>query len=209
MRRVVLRTLLGLASAGVLLLSPGSAGSELREIIAAQDTITTLEAAFAQTKVLSFFDETIESSGTIAIEKPDFYCWIYEEPERRVFYVDGLRTGSLEPSGHREEVALDTKIGLAAIIRSVTSIITGNLGDATEADYEVSRNESTAGIRSYTFYPRTEELRPLFKYVTIRFDERSKLARDLEIVEPNGDVTRMEFEDWRVNTPVDRSAYSR
>jgi outer membrane lipoprotein-sorting protein len=184
--------------------------ADLREIISAQSGIDTLETSFSQIKVVSLFDETVEASGTIVIEKPDFYCWRYDEPEPSVFYVDGMRTGSYRPeSGDRDEVALDSRIGLAAIIRSVTSIITGNLEEETGEDYEISRGRSSRGAHSYTFRPRTEELSSLFSEVTIRFDKRTKLARELEIVESNGDATHMRFDGWRTGIAVDRSALVR
>ena len=183
-----------------------SSDEELEGIFASQATIKSLQSAFVQTKKLSLFDETIVSRGTIIIEKPDFYCWMYEEPEQSVFYVDGMRTGSYQPgSGERNEANMESRIGLAAIIRSVTSIVSGNLEDATRSEYEISRNAATAELLSYTFHPRTQELQPLFEQVTIRFDPRTKLARDLLIEEQNGDSTHIEFEGWQINIPVDRA----
>jgi outer membrane lipoprotein-sorting protein len=178
----------------------------LNAIIAAQSEIKSLKASFVQTKMLSIFDETIEASGTIVIEKPDFYCWTYEQPERSVFYVDGMRTGSFEPnSGERKEVALDSKIGLATIIQSLTSIITGNLESTTNSDFDISKNPPSNDLLSYTFRPRAETLQSLFRQVTIRFDRRTKLAKDLEILEQNGDTSQMQFNDWQIDVPVDRS----
>jgi outer membrane lipoprotein-sorting protein len=179
---------------------------ELEAIFAAQAAIQSLQSVFVQTKQLSLFDETIVARGTIIIDKPDFYCWIYEEPERSVFYVDGMRTGSYQPgSGEREEVGMESRIGLAAIIRSVTAIVSGNLGEATRSEYEISRNAPATGLLSYTFHPRTQELQSLFEQVTIRFDPRTRLARDLLIEEQNGDSTQIEFESWQINIPVDRA----
>ncbi|MDX2446796.1 MAG: outer membrane lipoprotein carrier protein LolA [Desulfobacterales bacterium] len=194
----------------VLFLPTVSIGSELddglAEIIAAQSEITSLKTSFVQTKNLSLFDETIEASGTVVIEKPDFYCWTYEKPERSVFYVDGMRTGSYEPkSGERKEVALDNKIGLATIIQSLTSIITGNLESTSNSDFDISQNPTSDKLLSYTFRPHAETLQSLFKQVTIRFDQQTKLARDLEILEQNGDTSQMQFDDWRTNVPVDRA----
>lgn len=177
----------------------------LAEIVAAQSKITSLKTSFVQTKNLSLFDETIEASGTVVIEKPDFYCWTYEQPERSVFYVDGMRTGSFEPkSGERKEVALDSKIGLATIMQSLTSIITGNLQSASNSDFDIAQNPTSDELLSYTFYPRAETLKLLFKQVTIRFDLQTKLALDLEILEQNGDTSQMQFDDWQTNFTVDR-----
>jgi outer membrane lipoprotein-sorting protein len=180
--------------------------NELEKIFAAQSAIESSQSAFVQTRKLSLFDETIVAKGTIFIEKPDFYCWVYEEPERSIFFVDGVRTGSYVPgSDERDEVSLESRIGLAAIIRSVTSIVTGNLEDATRSDYEISRNPTTGELLSYSFHPRTQELQSLFERVTIRFDLLTLLARDLLIEEQNGDTTQIEFEGWHINIPIDRA----
>jgi outer membrane lipoprotein-sorting protein len=180
--------------------------NELEKIFAAQSAIESSRSVFVQTRKLSLFDETIVASGTIFIEKPDFYCWVYEEPERSIFFVDGLRTGSWVPgSDERDEVNLESRIGLAAIIRSVTAIVTGNLEDATRSDYEISRNPTTGELLSYSFRPRTQELQSLFERVTIRFDVVTLLARDLLIEEQNGDTTQIEFEGWHINIPIDRA----
>ena len=179
---------------------------DLETIFAAQAAIRSLQSVFVQTKQLSLFEEAIVSRGTIIIEKPDFYCWTYEEPEQSVFYVDGMSTGSYQPgSGERDEVGMESRIGLAAIIRSVTSIVSGSLEEATRSDYEISRNAPTPGLLSYTFHPRTQELQSLFERVTIRFDPQTKLALDLLIEEQNGDSTHIEFESWQINIPVDRA----
>jgi outer membrane lipoprotein-sorting protein len=180
--------------------------NELEKIFAAQSAIESSQSVFVQTRKLSLFDETIVARGTIFIEKPDFYCWVYEEPERSIFFVDGVRTGSYVPgSDERDEVSLESRIGLAAIIRSVTSIVTGNLEDATRSDYEISRNPTTGELLSYSFHPRTQELQSLFERVTIRFDLLTLLARDLLIEEQNGDTTQIEFEGWHINIPIDRA----
>jgi len=180
--------------------------NELEKIFAAQSAIESSQSVFVQTRKLSLFDETIVARGTIFIEKPDFYCWVYEEPERSIFFVDGVRTGSYVPgSDERDEVSLESRIGLAAIIRSVTSIVTGNLEDATRSDYEISRNPTTGELLSYSFHPRTQELQSLFERVTIRFDLLTLLARDLLIEEQNGDTTQIAFEGWHINIPIDRA----
>ena len=185
--------------------SAGDLEQELQVIFEAQSAAQSMESAFVQTKNLSLFDETITSSGTIVIEKPDFYCWAYEIPERSLFYVDGDRSGSYDPaSGIREELDLDNRTGLAAIIQSVTAIITGNLQAATQSDFDISRLSNSEGQDAFTFKPRTEELQALFSEVIIRFDAKNKLAQELQIVEHNGDTTHMAFENWRTNVAVDR-----
>jgi outer membrane lipoprotein carrier protein len=184
----------------------GDVDRDLQSIISAQSAINSLQSDFVQTKKLSLFDDTMVASGTIVIDKPDFYCWTYQEPEQSVFYVDGMRTGSYVPgSGQRDEVSMESRIGLAAIIRSVTSIVSGNLEAVTRSDYEISRNASSGGFLSYTFLPRTPELQSLFERVTIRFDLLTMLARDLLIEEHNGDSTQIEFGGWHIDIPVDRA----
>lgn len=186
--------------------SAGEVEQELQAIFETQSAIHSMESAFVQTKSLSLFGETITSSGTIVIEKPDFYCWTYETPERSIFYVDGNLSGSFEPaSGVREELDLGDRAGLAAIIQSVTAIITGKLDNTTQSDFAVSRVSSAEGQSAFAFSPRTEELQTLFRQVIIQFDEKRMLARELQIVEHNGDTTHMTFSDWRTNVAVDRS----
>lgn len=185
--------------------SAGDVDRQLRAIFETQSAARSMQSAFVQTRHLSLFDETITSSGTIVIEKPDFYCWSYEIPEPAIFYVDGDRSGSYDPvEGMREELDLDNRAGLAAIIQAVTAIITGNLQVATRSDFDVSRLSAAEGQIAFTFKPRTAELQALFGEVIIRFDATSKLARELRIVEHNGDTTHMAFENWRTNVAVDR-----
>lgn len=177
----------------------------LEQIVIAQAGIRSLKGRFTQTKTLSLFDETIVTRGTIIIEKPDFYCWIYGEPEPRVFYVDGRRTGTVEPgSGARKEVDLEST-GLATLIQSISSIISGSLQPSALSEYDVVRQASQGEVLSYTFTPLSEQGESLFQQVTIGFDPRTGLARNLEISESNGDRSVMTFDDWRSNVTVDRS----
>jgi outer membrane lipoprotein-sorting protein len=178
----------------------------LEEIVAAQSGATSLEGRFRQTKTLSLFDETITSSGTIIIEKPDFYCWIYDEPERRVFYVDGTRTGSVDAgAGANHSTALDDT-ALADVIQSVSGLVSGNLRESALQDYAIVSTPSSDDALRYTFVPRSEAAMELFEQVTISFDPATGLARELEIVEHNGDTSVMAFEDWQENIAVNRSA---
>ena len=177
----------------------------LARVVAAQAGIRSLEGRFTQTKTLSLFDETLVTEGTIVIEKPDFYCWIYDEPERRVFYVNGAHTGSVEPgSGESSVVKLDSA-GLVAAIQSITSIVSGNLDESVLQDYDVVARPTADEELRYSFAPRTEEARSLFAQVTISFDPQTGFARELELVENNGDRSVMAFAGWRSNVPVDRS----
>jgi len=177
----------------------------LEQVVAAQSRIQSLRGRFTQTKTLSLFDETVVTSGTIVIDKPDFYCWIYDEPERRMFYLDGAHTGTLEPgTGVGSEVELDSA-GLLSVVHSLTSIVSGNLDEAALQDYEIMSEPTTDQALRYTFLPRSEESRSLFAQVTIDFDQRSGLARSLEVVENNGDRSVMAFADWRSNVAVDRT----
>jgi outer membrane lipoprotein-sorting protein len=177
----------------------------LERIVAAQTDVRSLEGRFRQTKTLSLFDETIETSGTIVIEKPDFYCWIYDAPERRVFFVDGTRTGSVEPgSGTESAIALDGT-ALADVIQSVTALISGNLQNSDLGNYEIVPKPSTDDALSYAFVPQSADAQALFEEVTISFDPRTGLARRLEIVESNGDRSVMAFDDWHDNVAVNRA----
>lgn len=179
---------------------------ELQAIFAAQAEIQSLQSHFIQTKSLSLFEDTLVSEGTIVIEKPDFYCWVYEQPERSVFYVNGGITGSLDPvTGQREETSLENSKGLASIIQSITPIVSGNLSEATRSEYRIIRDPASGDLMSYSFHPRQQELQSLFDKVTIRFDPSSRLARDLTINEKNGDSTTVVFAEWQINIPVDRS----
>lgn len=178
----------------------------LQQIVDTQSGISSMTTTFRQNKRLSLFDETFESSGSIVIDKPDFYCWIYSEPEQSVFYLDDKRSGTWDPvSGTRDEVALGQRKGLASIIKSLTAIITGNLADSYRSDFEIQKNPSTDGSLSYTFRPQAESFQTLFTKVTIHFDPYTKLARNLELLEQNGDVTTMAFDAWQLNMPVDRN----
>lgn len=178
----------------------------LQQIVDTQSGISSMTTTFRQSKRLSLFDETFESSGTIVIEKPDFYCWLYSEPEQSVFYLDDKRSGTWDPvSGTRDEVALGQRKGLASIIKSLTSMITGNLTESYRSDFEVRRNASTDGSLTYTFRPQADSFQTSFKKVTIHFDPHTKLARNLELLEQNGDVTTMAFDPWQLNMPVDRN----
>ncbi len=178
----------------------------LQQIVDTQSGISSMTTTFRQSKRLSLFDETFESSGSIVIEKPDFYCWLYSEPEQSVFYLDDKRSGTWDPvSGTRDEVALGQRKGLASIIKSLTSMITGNLTDSYRSDFEVQKTASTDGLLAYTFRPQADSFQTSFKMVTIHFDPHTKLARHLELVEQNGDITTMTFDHWQLNMPVDRN----
>ena len=177
----------------------------LDQIVSAQAGINSLEGRFRQTKTLSLFDEVIESSGIIIIEKPDFYCWIYDEPEHRVFFVDGSRVGFVEPGSESNTGAAPQSAALVDMIQSVSALISGNLRASALKDYEINSRPSVDDTLRYDFVPLSSEAQALFGQVTISFDPRTGLARELEIVENNGDTSVMKFEDWQENIVVNRS----
>jgi len=195
-----------LATGATNLANASTEDLDLQQIFATQTEILSLQSDFIQTKTLSFFEDALVSSGAIFIEKPDFYCWVYSQPEQSVFYVEGLRAGSFNPETQvRQESGLNNSLGLAGIIQSLTPLLSGNLDEASQLEYHISKNPPTEDLLSYTFQPRKQKLQSLFERVTIRFDKNTRLARDLTIEEENGDSTLVEFAGWRINIPVDRS----
>lgn len=183
-----------------------SPDKDLQDLMTVQADIRSMEARFEQEKRLSLFEEVLYSSGRIIIEKPDFYVWAYEKPEQRVYFVEGVKAGSIDPeTGEKKESDLAERRGLAAIIRSVTALITGNIDQLQTGAYSISREPSEEGVLTWSFRPRQEGLHSLFEQVTIRFDKHTRLARDLELLEQNGDSMNMKFGEWRTGVEVDRA----
>lgn len=136
-------------------------------------SLTSLEADFSQTKTSSMFVTPQQAQGHLSFRSPSYLSWAYTSPEKQVWTLDDNK-GSGSPLARQ-------------LMQLILQTITGSYLQPN-ADFDVSLSDSTANLT-----PKKRDLKRLFSSITIYFDSASQIAKQVLIIEPNGDQTDIRF----------------
>lgn len=164
-----------------------------------QKHLRTIEASFVQRKESLLLVAPEESQGTFAYQAPDRVRWDFSAPRDTVVIIRG-----------NQMLTWYRDLGRAERM---------NVGrQADQVLQHMSAANSIDRLQQYftlsAAFPRDDrpyrlELEPRFsrvakrlKGMTIGFDRESFVPVMLEIVEPDGDATALQFEDIRINQAI-------
>ncbi|MBN2700680.1 MAG: outer membrane lipoprotein chaperone LolA [Methylothermaceae bacterium] len=180
----VLWTCWSLVAVGAL-----SAEGELERFLA---SVTTLSADFEQ-QVIDERGQVIQSNrGRFYLKRPGKFRWTYETPYRQEVVADGVKVWFYDPD--LEQVTVKT-IG-AALGSAPALLLSGEL------DLEQRFIVSEQGRRGETAWV---ELRPKDEadvFRRLRVELRQGVLSSMELADNFGQLTRIQFEDVRLNPPL-------
>jgi len=182
-----MNTLLALALV-TLVAADDPAAKALDDLVAASNDIQSLEAGFTQVTEIKAFKEPVTSTGTLRYERDGAIVWSYQAPHRMDFTIEGSKARLVYPDfGEEQEFDLDTNEQFRPMMESMFVWLGGDPAVVRKA-YEISLDGSTLQL-----VPHSELIRGFVSRIRITFDEQHVVQR-VEIEEPDGDATRIQFE---------------
>lgn len=172
----------------------------LRQIAGAQKRVDTLEASFRQEKTSGLLAAPEVSLGTFVFSRPNRAVWRYEKPKAIEMLVsDGWLT-TWYPELNRAE-----RVEVKRYEERIFRYLGATAGAIADLDsYFEFRLVNVKAEPYYTLIltPKNERVASRVRRMEVRVDRASYLTTALDYTEGDGDRTRYEFSDIRVNAPL-------
>lgn len=174
-----------------------------RRIAEASAAMKSLQCDFVQVKEISILADKVVSRGTLSYKGGDRLRWLYTEPYRYEFTMNGSR---VKVGGEAGATVVDTRS--SKLFREISSIISGSVDGrifSSESFDAVLSEEGGRIVADMT--PRSRELKGMFRSVRIFFAADCTVER-VEMCEPSGDTTVITFRNKRLNGEIDDSIFA-
>jgi outer membrane lipoprotein carrier protein len=164
------------------------------------DGLTGLQAQFKQTLTDRTGQVMDESSGTLAIQRPNRFRWDYREPHEQVIVSDGTRIWVYDSD--LEQVTVRK---LDAALSSTPAMLLSGEGALTD-NFAVNEVIERAGVLWVKMEPKRNDTD--FKFVSLGFaGAKSQQLRFMELADKLGQTTLLEFSHLERNPRLDAARF--
>jgi outer membrane lipoprotein-sorting protein len=184
---------------------PASLESVIKKVQEQQRKTQTLQANFRQEKELALLAKPEISTGTFAYSKPTNVLWSYESPKRvQMLIANGTMTTYFPDLRKAERI--DVRRFEDRIFKYLGA--TGAIDDL--ARYFDFTFTDTADKPHWVLdlTPKSRAVGKRVKRIKIWIDKSTYLASKFEYVEGDGDITRYEFTDVKINQPIAQARFT-
>lgn len=200
----LLGVLLAMPLAAAKVTDPGSLEEVIKRVQDQQHKVTTLQADFRQEKELALLSKPEVSSGTFIYSKPNNVLWSYDAPKRvQMLIANGTLTTWYPELNKAERV--DVKRFEDRIFKYMgASGAIDELGRYFDFKFTNKPSESTYLL---DLKPKTGAVAKRVQRIRIWINKSDYLTSKIEYVEGDGDITRYEFKNIKVNAPVAQNQF--
>ena len=208
-------TLFAAAVCVAALAMPAGAATPARDLVNLDDVIrkvqeqqkktNTLESDFRQEKTLALLAKTEVSTGRFVYSKPNNVRWQYDAPKRvEMLIANGVLT-TYYPELNKAET-IEVKRYQDRIFKYLGA--SGALDEL--AGYFNFTFSNRADLSQYVLDldPKSKGIAKRVRHIKIWIDKKSYLTTKFEYTEGDGDLTRYEFTNIKVNAPVAQSRFT-
>jgi outer membrane lipoprotein-sorting protein len=183
---------------------PNSLDEVIRRVQEQQKTTKTLEADFRQEKTLALLAKPEVSTGHFTYEKPNNVLWSYDAPKRvQMLIANGILT-TYYPELNKAE-RIEVKKYQDRIFKYMGT--SGALDELSAFfDFTFSNREDQPAYL-LDLKPKGKSIAKRVRHIRIWIDKHSYLTTKFEYTEGDGDMTRYEFANIKVNQPVSQSRF--
>jgi outer membrane lipoprotein-sorting protein len=177
----------------------------IKKIQEQQKHTNTLQASFRQEKELALLAKPEVSTGTFVYSRPSNVLWTYEAPKRvQMVIANGTLTTYYPELGKAERV--DVKRFEDRIFKYLGA--SGAIDElARYFDFTFSDSKSKPEYALH-LTPKNRAVSKRVKSIRLWIDKKTYLTTKIEYVEGDGDITRYEFTNIKINEPVPPSRFA-
>ena len=170
-----------------------------------QKKTSTLQADFKQEKELALLAKPEVSTGTFLYSKPNHVLWTYDAPKRvQMVIADGVLTTYYPDLRKAEKV--DVKRFEDRIFKYMGA--TGAIDElARYFDFTFADSKSKP-VYVLDLTPKNRAVAKRVQHIKLWIDKQTYLTTKIEYVEGDGDITRYEFTNVKINEPVPPSRFA-
>ncbi len=185
----------------LVLLSAGAAaadGDGYARVEKLLGNLQSLQAQFKQTLTDSKGQVTDQSSGTLAIRRPNRFRWDYTAPHEQLIVADGSRIWLYDPDLEQVTVRrlTDSLAGTPAMLLSGE----GKLAD----NFTVTQTSQDAQAQWVMMEPKRNDTD--FKWVRLGFS--GEVLKFMQLADKLGQITTLEFSNVERNPQIDPAKFT-
>ena len=183
---------------------PNSLDEVIKRVQAQQTKTKTIEADFRQEKILALLAKPEVSSGRFVFSKPDKVLWMYDAPKRVEMLISNGMLTTYYPDLNKAE-QLEVKRYQDRIFKYMGA--SGAIDDLAAFFDFTFTNTSDKPFYLLDLLPKSKGIAKRVQHIRIWIEKKTYLTSKFEYVEGDGDITRYEFTNIRVNQPVEASRF--
>jgi len=184
--------------------NPDSLDEVIRKVQLAQSKTTTIQADFRQEKTLALLAKPEVSTGRFIYSKPNNVLWTYDAPKRVTMLIaDGMLT-TYYPDLNKAE-RIEVKRYQDRIFRYMGA--SGAIDELGAWFNFTFTNTSDKPYYVLDLDPKSKTIAKRVRHIKIFIDKKTYLTTQFEYTEGDGDKTRYEFLNVKVNAPVEQSRF--
>jgi outer membrane lipoprotein-sorting protein len=193
------------ASAARPAANPDSLDEVIRKVQLAQTNTNTLQADFRQEKTLALLSKPEVSTGRFVYSKPNSVLWTYDAPKRVTMLIaDGMLTTYYPDLNKAERIEVKRYqdrifkyMGASGAIDELGAWFNFTFTNTSDKPYYVLDLD-----------PKNKAVGKRVRHIKIFIDKKSYLTTQFEYTEGDGDKTRYEFLNVKINAPIEQSHFS-
>jgi outer membrane lipoprotein carrier protein len=194
----------GLPAMAARRVDPNSLDEVISRVQQQQKNTNTIEADFRQEKILSLLAKPEVSTGRFVFSKPDKVLWTYDAPRRVEMLISNGMLTTYYPDLNKAE-QLEVKRFQDRIFKYMGA--SGAIDDlAIYFDFTFT-NRADDPLYLLDLKPKTKSIAKRVQHIRIWIDKKTYLTTKFEYTEGDGDITRYEFTNVKVNQPVAQSRF--
>jgi outer membrane lipoprotein-sorting protein len=184
--------------------APVTLETVIKKVQEQQKKTQTLQANFRQEKELALLAKPDVSTGTFVYSKPNNVLWTYDAPKRvQMVIAGGVLTTYYQDLGKAEQI--DVKRFEDRIFKYMGA--SGAIDELQRYFDFTFTNKPADPTWFLDLTPKTSAVAKRVKRIRLWIDKKTYLTRKIEYVEGDGDTTRYEFTNIRINEPVAQSRF--
>jgi outer membrane lipoprotein-sorting protein len=185
--------------------APVSLAQVIKKVQEQQKKTSTLQADFRQEKELALLAKPEVATGKFVFSTPNNVLWTYEAPKKvQMVIANGALTTYYPELGKAERI--DVKKFEDRIFKYMGA--TGAIDElARYFDFTFTDSKSKP-VYVLDLTPKNKAVAKRVQRIKLSIDKKTYLTSKIEYVEGDGDVTRYEFTNLRINEPVPPSRFA-
>ena len=177
----------------------------IRKVQEQQKKTMTLQASFRQEKELALLSKPEVSTGTFTYSRPSNVLWTYDAPKRVQMVIAGGVMTTYYPELLKAE-RIDVKRFEDRIFRYMGA--SGAIEELARYFDFTFTDPKSKPVYVLDLTPKTKAVSKRVQRIKLWIDKTTFLTSRIEYVEGDGDITRYEFTNVRINEPVPSSRFA-
>jgi len=179
--------------------------SVIQKVQDQQKHTLTLQADFKQEKELALLAQPEVSSGTFVFSKPNNVLWNYDAPKRVEMLITKGKLTTYYPDLNKAE-QIDVKRFEDRIFRYMGA--SGAIDELGQYFDFTFTDNSASPYWLLDLSPKNRVIARRVRRIKIWIEKSTYLTSKFEYVEGDGDITRYEFTNIKVNQPVEAARFT-